>query len=153
MIVSTIVALAKPSAVMFISHSRKDSQFNQMGNESDLQDEARGSSYISGRMDTSIRFTAMKGKAHEGKGHMNFKGRAINEDKLPIKQDVVGLPWVMADEAKRLELLKEMLKEHGPKSKDPWSRNAMAKALAALPEMMLQTRAITTRLKAMESER
>jgi hypothetical protein len=125
--VAAIVAAAAGAAIIYVSHSRKDSAFNAMGAESDLMDEGRGSSYVSGRMDTIVRFTGKKGK-----GHMAFKGRAVSEGKVPIVQDGLddingpgtGLVELDGDHTKQEQAVLRMLKEHGD-----WTRHKMAKAL------------------------
>lgn len=93
LVVNQIVSLARSTtevgaAVILISHARKDSAMNVQGAESDLMDAGRGSSYVSGRMDTIFHFT---GKGEPMKGHMKFRGRSVPETKIPIVQDPESL--------------------------------------------------------------
>lgn len=125
--VAAIVSAAKGAAIIYVSHSRKDSAFNAMGAESDLMDAGRGSSYVSGRMDTIAKFTGTKGR-----GHMHFKGRAVTEGKVPIVQDGLddvdgpgtGLIELDGSHVKQEQAILRMLKEHGT-----WTRHKMATAL------------------------
>lgn len=106
-VINAIVKLAKGAAVIFVSHSRKDSAFNAAGVDADLMDEGRGSSYVSGRMDTIIKFT---GKGKPMKGYMHYKGRSVEETKIPIIQEPgTGLIRLATDYAKQEEELMLML--------------------------------------------
>jgi RecA-family ATPase len=121
-IVNALVAICRPAAVIFVSHSRKDSAFNAMGAESDLMDEGRGSSYVSGRMDTIVRFTGKKGK-----GHMSYKGRAVEEDRIPIEQDgPTGLPLLEGTRAKQEAAILASIAAH-----PEWTVNRRADHLVA----------------------
>ena len=72
-VVSAVVEAIPTSAIMFISHSRKE--FQNIG--TDIMDDARGSGYIAGRMDAVIKMTARE---------MHIKSRG-GEQHIQIKQD------------------------------------------------------------------
>lgn len=116
-----------PAAVALISHSRKDSVYNAMGADQDMMDEGRGSSYVSGRMDTVLRFT---GNPSKKKGHMHYKGRSKGADgKIPIVQDPdTGLVVVDGQHAKSEQIVMQVLREHG----HDWSKHKMAKEIVTL---------------------
>jgi hypothetical protein len=121
-VMGVLVAACRPAAVLLISHSRKDSQFNQMGQDSDLMDEGRGSSYVSGRMDTIIKMTGKKGK-----GHLIYKGRSVAEGKIPIIQDPeTGLIQLATEHEKKEQVVMAILRQH-----PEWSRHKMGVALHA----------------------
>jgi hypothetical protein len=95
-VINTLVKICRPAAIALVSHSRKDSAYNVAGVDSDLMDEGRGSSYVSGRMDTIIKFTG-----RNGKGNMTYKGRSVEEGKIPILQSKdTGLVMVEGEESK-----------------------------------------------------
>ncbi len=71
-VISALVACMGSSALLLVSHSRKENQ-----NGEDIMTDARGSSYIAGRMDTVVKLTAK---------HLLFKGRAIGEGKIKVMQ-------------------------------------------------------------------
>lgn len=85
-VVTQLVAAARPAAVVLISHSRKDTMFTATGGD-DLMNDARGSSYISGRMDTVIKFTT-NDKHATG---MIYRGRSVGQGRLAVTQDETGL--------------------------------------------------------------
>lgn len=124
------VAHANDAAVLLISHSRKDSPQNQMGNASDLMDEGRGSSYVSGRMDTIVRFT---GKGTPTKGHMEYRGRAKDAaGKIPIEQDPhTGLMWTRSEHAKLEAIVLIVLKTFPEVSVNAQAREVALRAESA----------------------
>lgn len=123
-VVNKLVSIAGEAALILVSHSRKDSAWNAMGAESDIMDEGRGSSYISGRMDTVVKFTGGK----NGKGHMFFKGRSVDQTKVPIYQDgPTGLVLLEGDHVMKETATTAMLRDHAHE----WSKNKMAKELVA----------------------
>lgn len=124
------VAHANDAATILISHSRKDSQHNQMGAASDLMDEGRGSSYVSGRMDTIVRFT---GKGKPTRGHMEYRGRAKDaQGKIPIEQDPdTGLMWTNQDHARLEAITMKVMKENAGLSVNAQAKLIIAEAKAA----------------------
>lgn len=93
-VMGQIVKLANGAAVIFLSHSRKDSALNQSGTESDMMDEGRGSSYVSGRMDTIGRLTQK---------YLTYKGRDVEQTKMPVVMDPESHLIVLEGSAARLE--------------------------------------------------
>lgn len=77
-VIAGIVSCSLPvgAAVIFLSHQKKDSAFMKAGGD-DLMDDARGSSYVSGRMDNIIRLTQTR---------LTYKGRSGAGD-VCITQD------------------------------------------------------------------
>lgn len=95
-VVTSIVAACRPAAVGFISHARKDNMFTAAGGD-DLMNDARGSSYVSGRMDTVLKFGATT---------MAYKGRSKGQGTLTIEQNEDhGLIQLNAASAAYVELL------------------------------------------------
>lgn len=72
-VISLLVACCAPAALVLLSHSRKANQMNG----DDMMNDARGSSYIAGRMDTIVKLTAK---------HLLYKGRSVGEGKLKVHQ-------------------------------------------------------------------
>jgi len=123
-VVNALINVCKPGAVLFISHSRKDSAQNAAGAESDLMDEGRGSGYVSGRMDTIVKFTG--GKA--GVTGMTFKGRQVGQTRKDLESDPeTYLPMEKGDLVARQTAVMKMVREHPEKS-----QTQMAKELADL---------------------
>ena len=84
-VVSKLVAITEPAALIIVAHSRKS-----VGDQgSDLIADNRGSNYVVGRMDSIIRFT--RKTAH-------FTGRAIEEGTIRIHREDNGLWAVVNDE-------------------------------------------------------
>lgn len=69
-VIQSARAMLMPSALMFLSHQRKDSTMQKEQMQTDLMDDARGSSYISGRMDVIARLTDRS---------LTYKGRAVKQ--------------------------------------------------------------------------
>lgn len=84
-VVTQIVSAARPAAIVLISHSRKDTMFTATGGD-DLMNDARGSSYVAGRMDTVIKFTTDTKKT----SGMLYKGRSVGHGHLALTQDDIG---------------------------------------------------------------
>lgn len=74
-VISQTVAAAGNAAIVFISHARKPT--GDKG-EGDLMSDARGSSYVAGRMDMVIRFT---------KKHMTVEGRMTEKATIEIERE------------------------------------------------------------------
>lgn len=78
-VIANIVGCCRPASIVLVSHSRKDQQgWQEMDGEDDMMDQARGSSYVAGRMDVIIKVT---------KRRMMFKGRATGAVTEQIQQD------------------------------------------------------------------
>jgi RecA-family ATPase len=77
-VVSSLVAATQPAALILVSHARKPS-YDSPG---DLINDNRGSGYVSGRMDSIIRFS---------KRTVHYTGRAIEEGSLRIRRTDNGL--------------------------------------------------------------
>lgn len=76
-VISQLVAACLPAAIVLVSHSRKDTALTSAGGD-DLMNDARGSSYVPGRMDTIIKVTQTG---------LLYKGRSIGQGRTEIKQD------------------------------------------------------------------
>ena len=76
-VLAELVGACRPSAILLLSHARKDSILTANGEE-DLMDQGRGSSYVAGRMDVVIKLTPKR---------MVFKGRATGQTIETIMQD------------------------------------------------------------------
>jgi RecA-family ATPase len=76
-VLAELVGACRPSAILLLSHARKDSILTTTG-EDDLMDQGRGSSYVAGRMDVVIKLTPKR---------MVFKGRATGQTVETIAQD------------------------------------------------------------------
>jgi RecA-family ATPase len=109
-VVNAIVAITQPSAVILVAHSKKETQHTQMGGQPDIMDESRGSGYVSGRMDTVIRFT---GHGSPIDGTMTYKGRSRGADgKMKYVQDSqTGLVVKEGDEAKLDQCVLQVIRE------------------------------------------
>jgi hypothetical protein len=128
-VINQIVHICRPAAIGLISHSRKDTAYNQMGSESDIMDEGRGSSYVSGRMDTIMKFSGKRASADKPfKGHMTYKGRSKGADgKIPVTQeDETGLIILNEDHAKQEQAVIKIIQQH-----PEWTKHKMATQLVA----------------------
>jgi len=81
-VITNLVAACRPAAVVLLSHSRKDTLFTANGGD-DLMSDARGSSYLAGRMDCVIKMT---GNQEVATG-MQYKGRSAGRGHLKVTQD------------------------------------------------------------------
>lgn len=133
-VMNTLVSVARPAAILLISHSRKDNVMRP-NDEGELMDEGRGSSYISGRMDTIVRFTS----GANDKIYMTYKGRAVEQTKLTLTLDKGPLLLVKDGEQARLEQLVLTVMREMPTA----SRNAMAKEIAQRSNNTMSTRTAT----------
>jgi RecA-family ATPase len=73
MVINNLVAATQPGALVLVSHSRKEGAVS-----GDITEEGRGSSYVSGRMDSIIKFTDKR---------MYYKGRSLEAGNISISQD------------------------------------------------------------------
>lgn len=93
-LVSAALSMATPAAMLFLSHQKKDSAFMKQGGD-DLMDDARGSSYVSGRMDNVLRLTearlTWKGRMGDGNVAVKWtkKKLAIIVDRSTIEDSEV----------------------------------------------------------------
>jgi hypothetical protein len=105
-VIANLVAACRPSAIVLLSHARKDGVMHTVGGE-DMMDDNRGSSYVPGRMDTIIRMSPKQ---------FSYKGRASGLHSVRVEQDeTLGLIYL-----------------HGQKEKHDWQQAARA-MLAAEP--------------------
>ena len=74
-----------PSALLLLSHSRKESQLTSMA----LMESARGSSYVAGRMDTVMRLS---------KHALTYQGRTCEETRLIMRLNVETHLWEIETE-------------------------------------------------------
>lgn len=119
-VVTGLVDACRPAAVVLVSHSRKDSMFSAMGGD-DLMSDARGSSYVSGRMDCIIRLTPKS---------LTYKGRSAGNGTLTVEQEPeTGLVIMDQEAAAYFSTLHRRVAEL--RLEDPkMSINAMAKTIA-----------------------
>lgn len=76
-VIAHLVAACRPSAIVLLSHARKDTVLTASGDD-DMMDQGRGSSYVAGRMDVIVKLTPKR---------MTFKGRATGQSMETIYQD------------------------------------------------------------------
>lgn len=75
-VITNIVSMAMPSAILLISHKRKDNiMAKEMGHD-DMMEEQRGSGYVSGRMDNVLRLTDRS---------LMAKGRAVRQTSWKVE--------------------------------------------------------------------
>lgn len=79
-VVGELVKVSHPAALVLVHHDRKPNH----DRPADLMNDARGSQYLTGRMDGIIRFT---------KQHIYYGGRDIEEGSIEAERDDEGL-WV-----------------------------------------------------------
>lgn len=77
-VLSSLVGACRPSAIVLVSHARKDQAGFGGEVEEDMMDQARGSSYVAGRMDVIAKVT---------KKRLTFKGRATGQQTEVLTQD------------------------------------------------------------------
>lgn len=76
-VISALVGATRPAALVLVSHARKDQAFGGPIDE-DMMDQARGSSYVAGRMDSVVNVTQRL---------MKYKGRAVGQAQEKLEQD------------------------------------------------------------------
>lgn len=125
-VISEIVGACRPAAVVLVSHARKDQAgFGDVGGD-DLMDQARGSSYVAGRMDVIVKVTQRR---------MQFKGRATGQVTENLVQDPEnGWIKIERDDDGSDEIIEELYKDN-PKS----SVHQQAQRLAARKKYSLST--------------
>jgi hypothetical protein len=118
-VIAHLVDACRPSAIMLLSHSRKDSMMTVSGDD-DMMDQGRGSSYVAGRMDVVMKLTQKR---------LMFKGRATGQTIESVFQDPqTGLVFIQpeADDVQhKLIIDAERLKLGGKPS-----QNALASIVA-----------------------
>lgn len=118
-VLAYLVAACRPSAIVLLSHARKDTIMTASGDD-DMMDQNRGSSYIPGRMDVIVKLTQKR---------MMFKGRATGLTTNVIEQDTAtGLIHVVpsTDDEHFAAAVRLVLKDLGPTA----SQRAMTEELA-----------------------
>jgi hypothetical protein len=85
-------------------------------------DEGRGSSYISGRMDTIVRLTTSSKEKQPLKGNMTYKGRSVEQTKLPVIMDGESSLFVLTESDAKLDQLVGQVTRDNP----TWSRRKQA---------------------------
>lgn len=114
-VMSTFTAVCRPAALLYVHHSKKPPTD---GLAASHMDAGRGSSYISGAVDTIISLRASRPTVDKStgelvtKGVLTFKGRAVSETDIKIVQDqsqfLWHLPEIVADPFKAaLDLILE----------------------------------------------
>lgn len=112
-VVTAIVAACKPSAVVLLSHARKDSLLSATTGD-DLMNDVRGSSYISGRMDVMVRMSTNGKRA----SRMTYQSRSAAQDSVAVTQDEhTGFVYLDGDSKAHWTALKPIVerfwREHG----------------------------------------
>lgn len=101
-------------AVIFISHARKDaSGWQASEGQDDMMDQARGSSYVNGRMDSIIHITPKT---------MRFKGRATGDQKRSIFKDDHGWIHVVHEDDGSDKIIHDMMMEKPGLSVNAWAK-------------------------------
>lgn len=87
-VIAHLVSACRPSALVLLSHARKDSILTANGDD-DMMDQGRGSSYVAGRMDVIVKLTPKR---------LTFKGRATGQVTAEIAQEpATGLVTITHD--------------------------------------------------------
>jgi len=118
-VIAYLVDACRPSAILLLSHARKDSMLTVNGDD-DMMDQARGSSYVAGRMDVVMKLTQKR---------LIFKGRATGQTMESVYQDkATGL--VHIEPATMDTALRTIITEVRATLPKNASQNQVAKALA-----------------------
>lgn len=118
-VVGSLVDACRPSAILLLSHARKDSMLTATGDD-DMMDQGRGSSYVAGRMDVVMKLTQKR---------LMFKGRAMGQTIESVYQDATTQLIFIQPEAEDLaekataDAIRLQMGGHP-------SQNALAKAVA-----------------------
>lgn len=116
-VISALVGACRPSAIVIVSHARKDQAAFQDTGGDDMMDQARGSSYVAGRMDVIVKVSPKR---------MMFKGRATGQVTEVIQQDKeTGWISLVRDEDGSDKAIEDIWR-----SKPGLSLHAMAEILA-----------------------
>lgn len=105
-VIANLVGVCRPAAIILISHSRKDSILTQSGDES-MMDQARGSSYVAGRMDMIVKVSERR---------MTYKGRSGEAteviEQIPRGQPNEGFWIVKRDDIEIERTIKELYHQY-----------------------------------------
>lgn len=124
-VVNMLRSLARPAAMVLLSHSRKDSAHTVVSG-GDLMDDARGSSYLAGRMDSVVKFSSKM---------VMLQGRSIEAKKIDTLQDPdTQLVVRKNDHSGREKIVLDVIRELQHKSV-----NAMAKEVVKRTGMSMST--------------
>lgn len=125
-VLSELVGACRPAAIVLISHARKDqAAFADTGGD-DMMDQARGSSYVSGRMDVIVKVSPKR---------MMFKGRATGQMMEVLQQDKeTGWISLLREEDGSDKAIEEIWR-----SNDGLSLHAMAVKLAKKMDYSVST--------------
>jgi RecA-family ATPase len=145
-VITNFIVGSRPAAVVLLSHSRKDNMFSGQGGD-DLMADARGSSYMAGKMDVVIKMT---GNSQHATG-MQYKGRSAGHGRVAVTQDEdTGLVLLDGEDAKYQELVRVRvaeMRQQNPKV----SVNKMAETIAEETKHR-KKRTIQENIKAMLNE-
>jgi RecA-family ATPase len=92
-VIAHLVEACRPSSILLLSHSRKDSMLTVSGDD-DMMDQGRGSSYVAGRMDVVMKLTQKR---------LMFKGRATGQTIESVIQDPATGLVLIAPETEDLQ--------------------------------------------------
>lgn len=127
-VLTKLIAATKPAAMVILSHARKDSRMNQIGD--DLVDDSRGSTAVQGKMDVMVR---MQGQTEQKT--MTYKGRGEGEGRAKLVQTKpTGLLFLSENEAQSANIIKKLIVEHPTLSK-----NKLAEEVVKVLPMSLST--------------
>ena len=127
-VIAYLVDACRPSAILLLSHARKDSMLTVNGDD-DMMDQARGSSYVAGRMDVVMKLTQKR---------LMFKGRATGQTMETIHQDpATGL--IVIEPATMDSALRTIITEVRATLPKNASQNQVAKALAERSSISMST--------------
>lgn len=76
-VMTNIISACRPATSLFVAHPRKGTAESKMS-ESNLMSDARGSSYVAGKVDVVIKLT---------KTHMSYEGRGIGKGTVGMFKD------------------------------------------------------------------
>lgn len=126
-VIANLVDACRPSAILLLSHSRKDSMLTVNGDD-DMMDQGRGSSYVAGRMDVVMKMTQKR---------LMFKGRATGQTLESIQQDqtngLISIEFTGTD-AYTLNIVRNLKADHPQKS-----QTELAKLLAIQLDISVST--------------
>lgn len=127
-VVTAITSACRPATIVLLSHSRKDNEFNTKHGDRVMAD-ARGSSYVAGKMDVVIKMT---GTDTKGATALTYQGRGEGSGRLKVKQaGVTGLVMLDGADAVYRALLKDTVKAMHKADPDV-TVNAIADAMVLL---------------------
>jgi RecA-family ATPase len=105
-VMAMIQEACRPAAVVLVSHKKKEGQTHI----DDLMNDARGSSYISGRMDSVCACSTQRG--NDSKGNLIWQSRTTSlKDLKMIRSEEDGMWSIDGDEQRILQAVGEVLAE------------------------------------------